>query len=135
MFAQAIFNSLIIDWILRFSVAINVNKTYIMRLPIPQPDDNEIENNPLYKEIAINSLLLSCYYNSKGFAPLLSIFGLQKKDIPDSEKKSLFLRAKNDALIAHIYGITKDEMKHILKGFPLFTNKNQAYLIMLLNLI
>lgn len=60
LFAMAIFNSLIIDWMARFTVQINVSKTYLERLPIPQPEnDAAILNNPAYCQLARNALILT----------------------------------------------------------------------------
>lgn len=131
---QGIFNSILMDWIIRFSTAIHVSKTYLMRLPIPQLFDNEINNNKLYSELIKNSLLLSYTNNKNSFNKLLKQFEIKYNEIPSTEKKYMLLQAKNDVLVAKIYGITKNEMLQILKGFPIFTKKSQAYIIMLLNL-
>lgn len=126
-FLQSIFNSLVIDWIIRFSTAIHVSKTYLMRLPIPQPTDDELDANPIYAQLVKNSLLLSYFNNKKAFKPLLERFEIQTKDVPSSEKNALALRAMNDILVANLYGITKNDMQTVLKGFPILSEKNPEY--------
>lgn len=60
LFALGIFNSLVVDWIARFMVQINVSKTYLMRLPIPQPEnDAAILNNRAYRQLTKNALILT----------------------------------------------------------------------------
>jgi hypothetical protein len=132
LFAQALFNSLIVDWILRCAVAINVNKTYLMRLPLPQPGDADLRDNPAYAELCRNSLLLSLHHNPEGFASLQERFGLTGKDIPATPKQADLLRVRNDMLVAGVYGVTKAEMEHMLKSFRVLAKKRPEYINALL---
>jgi hypothetical protein len=109
-----------------------VNKTYLMRLPLPQPDDAALRDNPVYAELCRNSLLLSLYHNRDGFEPLQHIFGLADKDIPITPKQADRLRSRNDVLVAGLYGVAKTEMEHILKGFKVLANKKPEYIRALL---
>ena len=59
LFVQAILNSLVVDYIIRFLIDIHVNKTYLMRLPIPQPSDEELSENKIYQQLIKNALLLN----------------------------------------------------------------------------
>ncbi|MCU0392008.1 MAG: N-6 DNA methylase, partial [Thermoflexibacter sp.] len=59
LFANAIFNSIVLDFIIRFIIDIHVNKTYLMRLPIPQPSDEELLENEMYKKLIINAWKLN----------------------------------------------------------------------------
>jgi hypothetical protein len=131
-FVQALFNTLIVDWTLRFSVALHVNKTYLTRLPLPQPSDVELHNNPTYAELCRNSLLLSLYHNREGFNPLQREFGLADKDIPRTDKQADMLKIRNDILVAGLYGITKAEMEHMLKSFEVLARKKPGYIQALL---
>ncbi|ENA8741910.1 class I SAM-dependent DNA methyltransferase, partial [Campylobacter jejuni] len=49
LFVLALFNSLVVDFIIRNMVQINVSKSYLERIPLPQPSDEEIQNNEIYK--------------------------------------------------------------------------------------
>jgi hypothetical protein len=61
LFANAVFNSLIVDYLIRFIVDININTTYLKRLPIPQPSDEELRQNNSYKLLYLNALKLTLY--------------------------------------------------------------------------
>lgn len=132
-FAQALLNSLSFDWVLRFSIAINVNKTYLMRQPMPQPTDEELAENPVYREMILNSLKLSLHYNPEGFFDLKMLYGLKDTDIPTTSKQVDMLKIRNDVLVAGIYGVTKPEMEHMLKGFNVLARKKPEYVKALLD--
>ncbi|MDQ7836052.1 MAG: N-6 DNA methylase [Humidesulfovibrio sp.] len=127
LFAQAVFNSLVVDWILRFSVSIHVNKTYLMRLPLPQPTDSELTDTAVYKELVRNSLRLTLHYNRDGFAELGARFGIEEKDIPDTPKKVDMLRIRNDCLVAGLYHVTPEELAYLLKSFKVMHSKRPEY--------
>ncbi|CAM3337754.1 hypothetical protein [Polaromonas hydrogenivorans] len=40
LFALAWFNSVPVDWLARFMIQIHISKTYLYRLPMPQPTDD-----------------------------------------------------------------------------------------------
>ena len=133
LFTQALFNSIPVDWILRFSVSIHVNKTYLMRQPMPQPTDAELAENPVYREMILNSLKLSLHYNPEGFFDLKMLYGLKDTDIPTTSKQVDMLKIRNDVLVAGIYGVTKPEMEHMLKGFNVLARKKPEYVKALLD--
>lgn len=127
LFAQAVFNSLVVDWILRFSVSIHVNKTYLMRLPIPQPTDAELADTAVYQELVRNSLRLSLRYNKDGFAELAARFGIGEGDILKTEKQVDMLRIRNDCLVAGLYHVTPEELADLLKSFKVMNSKRPEY--------
>lgn len=132
LFIQSLFNSLLVDWVLRFSISITVNKTYLMRQPMPQPTDEELETNPIYREMVYNSLKLSLHYNKEGFQELQKQFCVQDADIPKTDKQVDALKIRNDILVAKLYGISGAEMGHILQSFPVLKNKKPGYVASLL---
>lgn len=127
LFAQALFNSIVVDWILRCSSAIHVTKSYLMRLPLPQPDDAELAKNPVYKELVANSLKLSLHFNPEGFAELKTDFKLEDADIPRTAKQVDMLRIRNDCLVAKLYRIEPDELAHMLASFKVLNSKRPEY--------
>lgn len=132
LFIQVMLNSIILDWSLRFSVAMNVNKTFLMRQPMPQPTDNELKNNNIYSKMVYNSALLSLYYNKNGFAEITPILNINDKDIPKTEKQVDMLKIRNDVMIAKLYGVTKQEMEHMLSSFNVLKKKRPEYIAGLL---
>lgn len=131
-FAQALFSSIPLDWLIRFTAAMHVNKTHLMRQPMPQPSDEELRGNPVYMEMIRNSLLLSCHYDRQSFSPLLADFGPAETDIPKTAKQADMLKIRNDILAAGLYGIEYAHMEHMLKSFGVLRNKKPAYVAALL---
>ena len=127
LFALGILNSIIVDYLLRGMVQINVSKTYLQRIPMPQPSDKEILTNEVYKEIAMNALRLQLYNDKEDyFGELKEEFKIDK--IPNTAKNYDILRAKNDKLIAKLYGITQEEITYILGTFKVLNNKNPGFI-------
>lgn len=131
-FAQALFSSIPLDWLIRFTAAIHVNKTHLMRQPMPQPTDEELHSNPVYIEMVRNSLLLSCHYNKENFSPLLADYDLTETAVPTTAKQMDLLKIRNDILVAGLYGIEYADMEHILKSFNVLHNKKPGYVAALL---
>jgi hypothetical protein len=131
LFALAWFNSLPVDWLARFMIQIHANKTYLYRLPMPQPSDDEIRTNPDYAQLAKNALLLSLAASWDDFAELAPLFEVQRTDLPQNAKAQDTLRAQNDKIVARLYGITSDELVHLLRSFKVMASKRAEYLTLL----
>ncbi|MCL4469914.1 MAG: N-6 DNA methylase [Gammaproteobacteria bacterium] len=131
LFAMACFNSLPVDWMARQMIQINVNQTYLYRLPMPQPSDDDIRSNLDYALLAKNALLLSLLANWDDFAELAPLFGVQPDDVPQTAKAQDTLRAQNDKLVAKLYGITDVEFMHLLSSFKVMESKRPEYLTLL----
>jgi hypothetical protein len=131
LFALAWFNSLPCDWLARFSIQINVNQTYLYRLPMPQPTDDEILATPAYATLARNAALLTLHSDwaadSSTFEPLAATFNLTKLDLPATPEAYDRLRYDNDVLVAQCYGLNSQDLRHILAGFPVMQNKRAEY--------
>lgn len=149
LFALGVFNAIVVDFVVRSMVQINVSKTYLERVPFPQPTAEEIRHSPLYTTIARNALALQLYNDKKGhFKVLSSLFGSEdwvqigeyqgcyglggeSLSIPQSEKSYLTLKATNDILIAKLYGIDKEEFCTILSTFKVLSTKQPHYIELL----
>jgi hypothetical protein len=135
LFALAWFNSVPVDWIARQMIQINVSQTYLYRLPMPQPSDDEIRSNPVYTQLAKNALLLTLAAPSPkawdDFGELAPLFDLQKHDLPFTAKAQDTLRAQNDKLVAQLYGITDAELAYLLRSFNVMANKRPEYVALL----
>ena len=131
LFALAWFNSLPTDWLARQMIQINVSQTYLYRLPMPQPSDDEIRANPDYAQLAKNALLLSLAASWDDFADLAPLFKVQPKDLPHTAKAQDILRAQNDQWVAQLYGMTPAELTHVLRSFKVMTSKRPEYLTLL----
>lgn len=131
LFALAWFNSVPVDWLARFMIQIHISKTYLYRLPMPQPTDDEIRANPDYAQLAKNALLLSLAASWDDFAELAPLFDVQPKDLPQTAKVQDTLRAQNDKTVARLYGITDSELAHLLRSFKVMASKRAEYLTLL----
>lgn len=131
LFALAWFNSVPTDWLARFMIQISVSQTYLYRLPMPQPTDDEILANPDFKQLAQNALLLSLAASWDDFAELAPLLEVTRQDLPQTAKAQDQLRAQNDHIVARLYGITGAELAHLLRSFKVMASKRPAYLTLL----
>lgn len=127
LFCLAWFNSLPVDWIARFMIQIHANKTYLFRLPMPQPSDEEILKNTDYSLLAKNALLLQLAKSWDDFSELANIFGIEKADIPTNDKAFDKLRYENDCIVAKLYGMDKSELRYILESFHVMKSKRHGF--------
>ncbi|EGO9780860.1 class I SAM-dependent DNA methyltransferase, partial [Campylobacter lari] len=130
----ALLNSLVVDFIIRNMVQINVSKTYLERIPLPQPSDEEIQNNEIYKTLAKNALLLQLY-NDKNhhFDELKQEFNIKDDEIPKTKKAYDVLRAKNDLLVKELYSLSDDEFSYMISTFKVLNEKQSEYIALLRN--
>jgi hypothetical protein len=131
LFALAWFNSVPTDWLARFMIQIHISKTYLYRLPMPQPTDAEIRANPDFTQLAQNALLLSLAAHWDDFAELAPLFDVKRKEVPVTAKAKDHLRAENDKIVARLYGITDAEFAHLLRSFKGMATKRPEYLALL----
>lgn len=127
-----LFNSFVLDFIARLNVSINVNKTYFMRLPIPQPSDEELSQNTDYQTLIKNALKLTLFHDFDSFKELADEYGITKEDLPKTQKQVDMLKIQNDIIVAKMYEITHEELKHICSTFKVLIHKNKGYVETLL---
>jgi hypothetical protein len=127
LLAQALFNSLTVDWILRASVAMNVNKTYLFRLPIPQPSDQELVTNQQYIDLIHDSALLSLYHCPSLLAEIKNCLDLDVSELIQTSKAFDLRKAALDLKVARLYGLTDKEISTILDNFKVLKTKKSHY--------
>ena len=116
LFAQSMLNSYALDYVLRYKVAANVNMFYLYQLPLPRlaPGD------PYFDAIVPRAARLTC--TRAEFADLWrEVMG---EDWDDSSgatdpAERQRLRDEIDAIVAHLYGLSRADFDHILGTFPL----------------
>ncbi|MCU0392545.1 MAG: hypothetical protein MUE81_15645, partial [Thermoflexibacter sp.] len=104
-----------------------------MRLPIPQPSDEELLENEMYKKLIINAWKLNVVNNpelDKSIKLSKSLILSGKIDLPKTDKQKTFLQIEIDCLVAQLYGITQEELAHLTSPtyFKVLNEKNSAYL-------
>ncbi len=113
-FIVTILNSFLIDWMLRQKVSQNLNFFYIYQLPIPRLK----EGDKYFQEIVENAAKLIC--TTEEFEQLAKEVGIgSHKNGVTEEAERMAIRAKLDAIVAHLYELTLTEFQHILSTFPL----------------
>ena len=110
LFLCGLFNSFIIDFVMRRRINTNLTVYFVKELPVPSFD----ENNILHKKILKNSSMLIC--TTDEYAKLREKVGILEY-VTEPEKR-LVLEAQINAAAAKIYDLTKEEFEYILESFP-----------------
>ena len=111
LFICGIFNSFVVDFILRHRISTNLNIFHMKDMPIPLFDDNDIFHNKIIE----NTAKLIC--TTDEFSILC-----ESVDIGDyvvEFDKRIILESQINAYVAKIYGLNKKELTLILKKFPI----------------
>lgn len=136
LFAMGWFNALPTDWLARQMVQINVSQTYLYRLPMPQPTDDEIQADPTWRVLARNALRLTLVGAgwddfASDLAGAMTALAVTWADVPPTAKEQDALRAENDRLVATAYGLSATDFAHLLRSFPGMQNKRSEYTVAL----
>jgi len=102
-------SSMIFDWFARRIVELHMTFELLDRMPVPRPEST----NPLRARIA--NIAGSLAAIDKRYAPWAKSVGVPVGSVADNERESL--EAELDALVAHLYGLTRDQVEHIFKTF------------------
>ena len=113
---QVLLNSFIVDYFIRKRISTNLTQNYIESLKIPRIT----EKNFYFKKLVERSAKLTCI--GKEFNELADEIGIEKGGVTDQQERWK-IQGEIDAMIACAYGLTLDELKHILSTFT--TGKNQ----------
>ncbi|OJZ15594.1 MAG: hypothetical protein BGP20_06640 [Thiobacillus sp. 63-78] len=114
LFLCTVWNSFVIDWMLRQKVTTTINFFYLHQLPVPRLT----EADSAFVSIVERAARLTC--TTPEFDDLAKEVGLgsHKNGATDPAERAR-LRAELDGLVAHLYGLTEAEFAHILTTFPL----------------
>ena len=106
-FVLGVFNSIPFDWQARRSVETTLNYFILNGLTFPLPD-----NTP-WGHIGRLAARLSCVDNR--FAGFAEEAGVECGKLTDTQRSEM--RAEIDALVAHAYGLTEEELRFIFTDF------------------
>jgi hypothetical protein len=116
----ALWNSFVIDSMLRQRISANVNFFYVYQLTVPRLQ----EGDKWFTEIVERAAKLIC--TTPEFDNLLEevkskkVKGKSEEIVGvTDEVERAKLRAELDGIIAHLYGLTEIEFAHILSTFPI----------------
>lgn len=112
----ALLNSFCVDWIVRLKVGTRITPPIVNTLPIPRLTTGDL----FFEEIVPRAARLVCIQAE--FAGLWeSVMGDvwdESKGATDASERQM-LRDEIDALVAHLYGLSRADFAHILSTFPL----------------
>jgi hypothetical protein len=113
----ALLNSLVADFLLRQRVTTNLTFIILNQLPVPRPT----KQDAIFPKAVNRAARLIC--TTPEFDDLAREVGLAgHQDGVTEEARRTALRAELDALIAHLYGLTEEELSYILTTFPLVSD-------------
>lgn len=115
LYFQAAMNSYVMDSLIRQKVSTTLNFFYMYTLPVPRLTSDD----PRFMPIVARSAWLVCH-DAQG--TLYDAFRTLWAGVPAALGGVLDrqqVRDELDALVAHLYGLSKDDYAHILRTFPL----------------
>ncbi len=107
LYLCGVFNSFVFDYLLRLKITTNLNMFFIYQMPVPVPDEET------FQRILENVIKLTEDWEE--FEKLRKKYGIQPRKL--SKEERLKIIAEIDALVARLYGLTKDELQYILDKF------------------
>ncbi len=117
LFVTSMLNSFIADYFIGQKISANLNMFYIYQLPVPRLT----EQNIVFKMIVERAAKLIC--TTPEFQELWQTVMPDTTWSPDvvaiEQADRAGLRAELDGIIAHLYGLTGEEFRHVLSTFPL----------------
>lgn len=111
LYVASVLNSFVFDWLLRQKVGAHCSIFYIYQMPVPRL----VRSDRVFQQLVTRSAALTCYRAE--FADLAAAIGGDHNVSGASDRP--VLRAEIDAIVAHLYGITESEFRHMLAAFPL----------------
>lgn len=123
VYLMGVLNSFILDSVLRMKVTSNINMFFLYQLPVPRLS----HGNPYFDIIASLAAKLTCI--TPDFAEVWQDIMGEAWDESNSvtnpaERQAL--RDELDALVAHLYNLSRDEFAHIFNTFPLVFSDDDA---------
>ena len=87
---------------------------YFLELPVPRLNEGELFNSIVKKVVQLTAV-------TNEFKSLKNEAGMVSPVTDDQDRE--VVKAKIDALVAKLYGITEVELRHILSQFPIVDDK------------
>jgi hypothetical protein len=109
LYLCGVLNSLVLDFIVRRKVTAHLTKAIMATLPIPDPAPDSTRRATI---VALAGRL-TCW--TPAFSDLADVVGVSCG--PLDRANELRLRAELDAHVAHLYGLSKDQLVRVLADF------------------
>src|SRR5205807_1217575 len=112
LFLCSVWNSFTVDWLLRMKVTTTINFFYIYQLPIPRLTEQDIVFRMIVERAA--KLICTTPEFQELWASVTPGIPWSTNAVVIDQSDRARLRAELDGLIAHVYGLTKEEFIYIL---------------------
>lgn len=119
-FLCGILNSFVVDYFIRQKVSANINLFYFLETPVPR-----LSSGVQFDFIARKTAQLVAI--TDGFEELKKAVGVQHALINETERTQA--RAQLDVAVAKLYGLTKQELEHILSQFPIVEERQKRMVL------
>jgi hypothetical protein len=106
-----ILNSFTVDFVIRHKVSSDVNYFYVEQLPLPRLNDGNTFYEEIVKRVARLTAITEEY---EKFAEEMSV---KLGPLQESERQEMI--AEINAIVALLFGLNLEDLKHILSTFPL----------------
>jgi len=119
-FIIANFNSIVFDYIVRQKTP-STHLTYFVLKQLPIISKSHY-SEIIYEKVIEMSMKLA--YTSNSLSPLVEVFPKFYENKPTwNEEERFRLKCELDAIYAHLYDLTRDELDYILETFPIVKRK------------
>jgi hypothetical protein len=109
-FLLGVMCSIPFDWYVRRYVELNFNFHIVNGCPVPTWDESDVRQ----QKLIANSGRLAAV--DKRFADWAKAAGVKVGSVKTEAEKELLI-TENDALVAHMYGLTREQIEHLFKTF------------------
>lgn len=123
LYLLSVFNSVVFDWLIRLKVGTHLSFFLVESQPVPRLT----EADPAFQPLVEAAARLTCI--GPEFAPLAQSIGLAPEASATEPEERAALRAEIDARVAHVYGLSRNELEHILATFPLVEGTYKATVV------
>jgi hypothetical protein len=125
----AISSSFVFDYIARQKIAgTNLNFHFVEQFSMPDPATLKkyFSNKSDKLRKTIPDIVLYLFYTSHSLTPFANDLGYFGPPFRWDPEERAYLMAELDAIVAHLYGVTRDELDYILETFPIVKRKDIA---------
>ena len=119
-FLTGVINSFVADYFIRQKVSANVTMFNFLEIPVPR-----LSSGKDFEAIVRKVAQLVC--TTDEFSELVKTTEIEKGLTNENERA--LARAQLDAMIAKIYGLTKEELAYILTKFPIVDEKQKELVL------
>ena len=109
-YVLGVISSIPLDWVARRTAEINITYHVINGLPIPEIDEGDFRKA---KVIEISGRLAAV---DERFAVWAKGVGVRVGSVKNEDEKDALI-AELDALVAHLYGLSRSQVEHVFKTF------------------